>query len=220
VLPNGKHKRISGSAPSATNTQKAAEHGERLHVLRLIAPGTIAEVPNMLAVSEPTKEESTTKTIRDYAPEFLDNYLPDSKPSERKSKEQILDGHLVPALGHLRLDEIRQSHVDAFVTRELKRGMCRKTINNRLAVLSSLLKYAHENKLIAKPTLRLNLKRKGAAKQPPIHAVSAPGSCVSRTSDGMRSESGGGRAVTGFGPTAMDRAAHHGRQPAPSLPND
>lgn len=57
------------------------------------------------------------------------------------------------------------------MTKELRRGIARKTINNRLGVLSSLLKYAHENKLIDEPTLRLNLKRKGAAKDAPIVAV-------------------------------------------------
>jgi len=171
VLPNGKHKRISGSAPTATNTQKASDHAERLHILRETSPGLV-QMPTTLVVSEP-REVSTTKTVRQYAPEFLELYLPDSKPSERASKEQILDAHIVPAFGPLQLDEIRQSHVDGFTARELKRGMCRKTINNRLAVLSSLLKYAHENHLIAKPTLRLNLKRKGAAKDAPIHAVPA-----------------------------------------------
>jgi integrase len=49
--------------------------------------------------------------------------------------------------------------------------MARKTVNNRLVVLSSLLKSAHENKLIPKPTLRCHLKRKGAAKDAPIVAV-------------------------------------------------
>jgi hypothetical protein len=37
-------------------------------------------------------------------------------------------------------------------------------------VLSSLLKYAHENKLISKPTVRSHMKRKGQ-KDAPIVAV-------------------------------------------------
>lgn len=168
TLPNGKRERVTGTP--AIDTKAAAEHAERLHIIRVTSPGVIAETTTKTVASEP-KEDSNTKTIREYRAEFMAGYLPDQKPSERKSKEQILDGHILPALGHLRLDQIRQSDVDAFVTKELKRGIVRKTINNRLGVLSSLLKYAHENQLIAKPTLRLNLKRKGAAKDAPILAV-------------------------------------------------
>ena len=164
ALPNGTRERLTGTP--ATDTKAAAEHAERVHILRVTNPGL---VPTPTLGAPATKERAPS--ISDYADEFMDGYLPDQKPSERKSKQQILDGHIVPALGHLRLDQIRQSDVDAFVTRELKRGMVRKTVNNRLAVLSSLLKYAHENKLIPKPTLRLNLKRKGAAKDAPIVAV-------------------------------------------------
>jgi hypothetical protein len=105
-----------------------------------------------------------------YAKQFLEGYLPDQKPSERRSKQQILDGHLVPAFGHLALDQIRQSDVDGWVAKELRR-VTRKTINNRLAVLSSLLKYAHENKLIERPTIRCHLKRKRAEKDAPVIAV-------------------------------------------------
>lgn len=163
-LPSGNRIRITGTP--ATDTKAAAEHAERTHIDRVMNPDR--------AHAETTAAPATKErvpTIDDYADEFMDGYLPDQKPSERKSKQQILDGHIVPALGHLRLDAIRQSDVDAFVTRELKRGMVRKTVNNRLAVLSSLLKYAHENKLIAKPTIRCHLKRKGAAKDAPIVAV-------------------------------------------------
>ncbi len=163
TLPNGNRERLTGTP--ATDTKAAAEHAERLHVFRVMNPGLVPAEPD-----QDSKRKERVPTLRHYATDFQAGYLPDSKPSERKSKRQILDGHLVPFFGHLRLDEIRQSDVDAFVTQELKR-VGRKTINNRLAVLSSLLKYAHENKLIPKPTLRLNLKRKGAAKDAPIVAV-------------------------------------------------
>jgi integrase len=167
ALPNGTRIRITGTP--ATNTKKAAEDAERMHVLRVTNPGLVPEL-----ASPPAGAQGATRkevpTIREYMKEFLAGYLPDQKPRERGSKEQILNGHLLPAFGMLRLDELLQKHVDAFVKRELKRGIARKTINNRLAVLSSLLKYAHENKLIDKPTLRLHLKR-GGRKDAPILAV-------------------------------------------------
>jgi hypothetical protein len=60
-------------------------------------------------------------TLSEYAKTFLANYLPEQKPSEAKSKRQILRGHLLPAFGSMRLDAIRQIDVDAFAAHELKR---------------------------------------------------------------------------------------------------
>lgn len=164
TLPTGNRTRITGTP--TTDTKAAAEHAERMHVFRVTNPGFVPP-PSLTA----SKGKERARTIHEYVEPFMDGYLPDQKPSERKSKRQILDGHIVPFFGDLRLDEIRQMDVDAFVATELKRGIARKTINNRLGVLSSLLKYAHENKLIEKPTIRLHLKRKGAAKDAPIVAV-------------------------------------------------
>jgi integrase len=112
--------------------------------------------------STPTiNERREVPTLNEYAEIFLANYLPGQKPSERKEKGKVLKGQLLPAFGSMRLDAIRQVDVDAFVARELRRKsrktglpVSRKTVNNRLAVLSTLLRYAHENELIAEPTLR------------------------------------------------------------------
>ncbi|MDQ3299243.1 MAG: site-specific integrase [Myxococcota bacterium] len=168
-LPNGTRERITGT-PN-TDTKVAAESAERMHIDRVLHPERVQAIQQTEATQRAKEATPETPTLREYAPNFMAGYLPDQKPSERKAKNQILDGHILPALGHLQLDQIVQSDVDALVAREIKRGISKKTINNRLAVLSSLLKYAHENKLIAKPTLRLFLKRKGAAKDAPIVAV-------------------------------------------------
>lgn len=60
-----------------------------------------------------------------------------------------------------------------------------RSAHNRLAVLSSLLKCAHENKLIAQPTIRLFLKR-GGRKEAPILAV--PSSDVQRLIEAAKDE--------------------------------
>lgn len=154
VLPTGKHKRISGSAPNANNTQKAADNAERLHVLRLTVPGAIADAPTMIAVSEPKKE---IPTVKEFAERFMDEYLPRQKPTERKSKRRILDnkkGGLIKFFGGMRLDEIDQGHVNSYV-RSL--GVSAKTVNNRLTVLSTMLRYAHDLKLIAEPDLNFKI---------------------------------------------------------------
>lgn len=143
-LPSGKRERIHGPAP--VNTKAAAEQAERAHIERLLNPPPI-EAPPPVAID----------LIRDYAVTFMSHYLPSQKPSERRSKEQILEAHLLPVFGDRRLDEVRQEHVDAFSAAELKRGCAVKTVNNRLGVLSSLLGYAADNLIIPRPSLRFTL---------------------------------------------------------------
>lgn len=160
TLPNGTRDRITGTP--ATDTKKAAEDAERKHVERAMTPGRV--VP----VSKPQQE---VPTIRDFSSRFMLEYLPRQKPTERKSKERILDGQLLPFFGHLRIDEIQQSHVNAYVA-ALK--VAAKTINNRLGVLSTLLGYAATCKLIEDTDLVLHV----SGVSPEVFAV--PSSDVQR----------------------------------------
>ncbi|MGE0551284.1 MAG: tyrosine-type recombinase/integrase [Kofleriaceae bacterium] len=160
--PNGGRIRITGT-PS-TDTKIAAEAAERAHIDRIHHPERFATIP---AAVVPKRKE--IPTFKEYAATFMRGYLPGQKPAERKSKNQILDTHLIPFFGHMRLDEILQHDVDAFTTAELKR-CARKTVNNRLAVLSTLLAYAHDNQVIGKPTLRCHVKGP-KAEDAPIIAV-------------------------------------------------
>ena len=162
-LPDGRRIRITGTP--ATDTKKAAEAAERAHIDRVLHP----ERARAQAAAVPERKEKTT--FREFAKRFMAGYLPGQKPSERKAKNQILNTHLIPFFGHMALDEIRQEDVDAFTTAELKR-CARKTVNNRLAVLSTLLGYAVENKVIAKVTLRCHVRGR-KAEDAPILAVEA-----------------------------------------------
>jgi len=141
--------RVTGTP--ATDTKVAAESAEREHIERVLHPERVRATQP--AVSERKKE---VPTLREYAVPFLDGYLPGQKPGVLKHKTQIVHTHLIPFFGDMRLDEIRQSDVDAFARIELRR-CARKTVNNRLAVLSTMLKYAHENQVIGKPTLRCHV---------------------------------------------------------------
>lgn len=155
-LPDGTRRRIFGTpgVPGpyqdlAPNKDGAREAEDRAKAAALtgaaLQPAPAKEVP----------------TIEKYAETFLDSYAAEHKPSERRSKRQILKAHVLPALGHLRLDELRQEHVDTFAATERKRGCAAKTINNRLAVLSSLVKYAVANGVIPAPNPPLRLKKPG-----------------------------------------------------------
>ena len=94
-LPDGRRRRIEGTPP--VDTKAAAEHAERLHVLRLTAPGAIAP-------SEPKQSTGECPTFGQYSSTFISSYKPGQKPSARRSKEQIVNAHLKPLLGHKRLD--------------------------------------------------------------------------------------------------------------------
>ena len=48
---------------------------------------------------------------------------------------------MLPFFGAMTIEDIKQIDVDEFSRRELDRGMAVKTVNNRLAVLSTLIKY-------------------------------------------------------------------------------
>ena len=97
------------------------------------------------AQHKPRKE---VPTLRAFAPRFLDGHARANrqKPSGIAAKEVILRVHLVPALGHQRLDAIKSEDVQ-----RLKRNLeakSPKTVNNVLAVLSVLLKKAVEWEVI------------------------------------------------------------------------
>lgn len=97
-------------------------------------------------------------TIREYVEPFMSGYAAAHKPSSRRDKLQRLNAYILPAVGDVRLDELRQQHVDRIVAALLERGLARKTINNVTAVLSSLVGYAVTNKLIADPGLTYAIK--------------------------------------------------------------
>jgi integrase len=137
TLPNGTRTRIAGTPP--TDTKVAAEAAERVHIDRVLHPERASASVDTV---EPKRKE---KTIREHAETFLATYKPESKPSEKRTKRWVLEARLLPYFGHMTISELDQSKVDGFVVVEL-RGRSAKTVNNRLAVLSTLIKYVTGNK--------------------------------------------------------------------------
>ena len=86
-------------------------------------------------------EEAPKKTIKEHAENFVQTYKPSSKPSEKREKQRVLDSHLLPFFGAMTIEGLTQADLDRFARSELDRGMAVKTVNNRLAVLSTLIKY-------------------------------------------------------------------------------
>lgn len=128
-LANGRRyrerRRLSVRSQSAA--QRWGEDRER-HVLQHGPPQVKKEVP----------------TLKQFAPRFIEGHARANrqKPSGIAAKELLLRVHLVPFLGHKRLDAITNEDVQ-----RLKAWMvvkAPKTVNNVLAVLSVLLKKAVE----------------------------------------------------------------------------
>ncbi len=71
-------------------------------------------------------------------------YSADSSTPTRKSKEAIIATWIVPSVGARRLDTIRTADFTAIRTAMAEAGRNRKTTNNVLAVLSSTVKFWHD----------------------------------------------------------------------------
>ena len=133
VTPDGTREfRERKRAPVSSRSAAArwAEGRERVLFERLMKP------PQDNA---PPKE---VPTLREFVSRFLDGHprANRQKPSGIAAKEMILRVHLVPALGHKRLDAIKSEDVQHLKGRLSTKAA--KTVNNILTVLNVLLKKA------------------------------------------------------------------------------
>jgi integrase len=84
-------------------------------------------------------------TLAEFAPRFLDEYCRANrqKPRGIGGKDSALRLHLLPFLGHLRLDQISTQDIQRLKA-HLAPGRKSKTVNNILSVLSKILHVAEE----------------------------------------------------------------------------
>ena len=92
----------------------------------------------------PPQQRKEVPTLKEFAPRFVDGHARANrqKPSGIAAKEMVLRVHLVPFLGHKRLDVIGNEDVQRFKKSLIVKAP--KTVNNSLSVLSVLLKKAVE----------------------------------------------------------------------------
>jgi len=149
LLPDGTKRRVTARGKTRSQCQ-----------------GALTRARDKILNPEKHAKKSEVPTFSAYADEFLASHKPSSKESQKRSKKQIVNSSLVPFFGPMTLDAIKQSDVDRFCTTELQKNSI-KTCNNKLAVLSSVLKYAWKNGLIDRPSLSMKLAGMAAE----IHAV-------------------------------------------------
>jgi integrase len=57
------------------------------------------------------------------------------KPSTRKNYDSILEQHIMPVFGELRIDEVVPLHVERFIQTKVESGLSGKAVRNLLLVL-------------------------------------------------------------------------------------
>jgi integrase len=163
--PSGMKIRISGSTPrNENNRQKTLEmehaHIERVHTLgRQASTEELANQQSDLFAALPVESDApAVPTIRGFQSTYLASSRLDNKLSVFESKEHILALHIVPRIGHLRLDEVSFAVVEDFkiALSETRNGRLKravqmlnpKTINNVLTTLRHMLQVARKRGLI------------------------------------------------------------------------
>jgi len=160
-LPDGRTQRVRKVSP--IQTKRAAQALEREVRDSLLAK---------LRGEDETQPEATppprgqAPKLAEFAEEFLVYQATLNKPTELNAKRSTLEHHLIPAFGHLRLDQIDARAIDRYKVKKLsppdeddpkavkstrrspKAGLKPKTINNHLTILSRLLRVAQKWKLI------------------------------------------------------------------------
>jgi len=148
-LPDGTRRRISGSPGSPgpfhdlAQSKVGAQEAERRAIQRALNGERDA--------AERPKE---VPTVKQFAETFLVSYKPSSNPSTKRSRRRILRNHIVPVIGKRRLDGLLQTDVSELIV--AWSGRAQKTVNNRLAVLSSLLRFAVKLGVIPEPKHKLS----------------------------------------------------------------
>lgn len=155
--PDGRKVRIFGTPKSEglPETRVGAEEAERRAIARVLETGDPKPV---------TKE---VPTIDEFHKVFLAASTIINKPSSVESKEKLLRFHIVPRLGHLRLDQVTYAVIEDFKlalaqtpintgktyvgakqdTKSTKK-LSKKSINNVLTVLRRMLVVARKRGLI------------------------------------------------------------------------
>lgn len=97
----------------------------------------------------PLRLAKEVPTFADYADEFQKTYvLANNKASEREAKACILKHHLLPAFGGIQLDAIKTHAIEVLKATLLAKGLSRKRVNNVLACLGKMLRYANEIEIL------------------------------------------------------------------------
>jgi integrase len=136
-LPNGQRERISGTPTQ--NTKRAAEAEERAAIQRAIEA----------VVNPRAAMRKEVPLFRDFAQEALRNYSEvNHRPSTVILWRMVINRHLVPAFGALRLHSISQQMVEQYKREKQDAKLEPNSINGHLRTLQRLFNLAREWEII------------------------------------------------------------------------
>lgn len=91
------------------------------------------------------RSEDVVQPFEQFALAWLDEYATaNNKPSERRAKEYILRSSLIPFFRGMPIGRITTRNIEQYKAHEIRRGISRKTINNRLTVMRKCMTSAYE----------------------------------------------------------------------------
>jgi integrase len=157
---DGTPTRITGSAPRYEDTRDKALTMEAEHVARVrtLLPGQEdTPEPTPIAATEPAKPQ--VPTVAEFHGIYMDSKRLHAKPSTMITTECDFRTHIVPRLGHLRLDEVSYTAIEDFKlaltktqsanTKHKPRLLRPKSVQNLLAHVTAMLTAAKKRGLIA-----------------------------------------------------------------------
>jgi integrase len=102
------------------------------------------------------KPEGSDLSLRAFVDAWWKPYLQRKgvKLSTKSNYDSVLQLHVLPAFGDIRMEEIVPLHVERFVQTKLTSGLSAKTVRNLLLVLQAILSLAVDNDLIARSPIR------------------------------------------------------------------
>ena len=85
------------------------------------------------------------QTFAKFSRTWLETYAKtNNKPSECRTKHGVVERHLIPFFGRMKLSEIKTLDVESYKVQKTTESLCAKTINNHLVILGKCLRTAEE----------------------------------------------------------------------------
>src|SRR5277367_2479975 len=112
------------------------KHMTKLEAIQALQP--YLDAVNLVAIASPT----TGRTLKKFVEEWEASVAPTLKPGTVRAAKSHLRTHILPAMGDFSLSAITTRNVQAFVSQMAAKGLTRKTIENVLQTVSSLVRTA------------------------------------------------------------------------------
>jgi integrase len=88
----------------------------------------------------------------------------EKEPATVRSYSNLLNGHVLPALGRIKLRDLHRSHVKAFLADKRRQGLAKNTVRLMKAALSAMLSDVADDGIIdSNPALQLGRRKASRA---------------------------------------------------------